>query len=213
VKATLERPYVGEWVKLHTGVKLDSEEVIDLADEIHELAGVFDLPMIGSERLDVEHAFQVLTGGPEVTLTCLDGAFVQVSPTHYCQIQAHFEDNEYSDKSALKKPWSHPGNFYPSGGLPKDSVLVVRTEQLLELQTRLAGRGSGDDQRPVTPREHTTYLNIIGAMLEMLQNPRPGRETQAGVISEMVEGWSDKPGISKATLEKKFAEAKRRIAE
>jgi hypothetical protein len=214
IKATSEAQYTGAWIKMPRGVKLENGEVIDLGDEIHNLEGVFDLPMIGGERLDVEHRFQQLTGGPPVTLTTIDGSFVQVSGTQYCQIQSHFEDNEFFDKAKLRKPWNHPENFFPAGGLPEDSVLVVRTEYLFALQqASLVGREQGSSEKPVSQREHTSYLNIIGAMLEMLMSPRPGRETQSGVITEMVEGWSDKSGISKANLEKKFAEAKRKLKE
>lgn len=61
-------------------------------------------------------------------------------------------------------------------------------------------------------RAEATYLNIIGAMLELLRNPRPGREeSDAAVIRELIDNYSDKPGISKTTLEAKFAEARRRL--
>lgn len=38
--------------------------------------GVWNLLMLGAERLDVEHAYQNITGGPSVELICLDGPFV-----------------------------------------------------------------------------------------------------------------------------------------
>ena len=61
-------------------------------------------------------------------------------------------------------------------------------------------------------RAEATYLNIIGAMLDLLRSPRPGREeSDAAVIRELIENYSDKPGISKTTLETKFAEARRRL--
>ena len=41
--------------------------------------GVWDLMMLGAESLDVEHAYQLLTGGPAVDLTCLGGPLV-ISP-------------------------------------------------------------------------------------------------------------------------------------
>lgn len=76
-----------------------------------------------------------------------------------------------------------------------------------------------DSRRPMVekmavPGERTeaTYLNIIGAMLELLRSPRPGREeSDAAVIRELIENFSDKPGISKTTLEAKFADARRRL--
>ena len=52
-----------------------------------------------------------------------------------------------------------------------------------------------------------------GAMLELLRNPRPGREeSDAAVIRELIDNYGDKPGISKTTLEARFAEARRRLS-
>jgi len=53
------------------------EQVGNLSRKVVSIADIWDLPMIGSERLDVEHLYQQLTGGPEVTLTGMDGAFVE----------------------------------------------------------------------------------------------------------------------------------------
>lgn len=60
-------------------------------------------------------------------------------------------------------------------------------------------------------RAETTYLTIIGALLELVRTPRPGRDSDAAVIRELIENYQDKPGISKTTLENKFAEARRRL--
>ena len=42
-----------------------------------EIAGVWDLPMVGSEQLDVEYQYQQLTGGPVVTKIFLAGVYVK----------------------------------------------------------------------------------------------------------------------------------------
>ncbi|MBI3157763.1 MAG: protein kinase [Burkholderiales bacterium] len=60
-------------------------------------------------------------------------------------------------------------------------------------------------------RAEATYLTIIGALLELVRSPRPGRDSDAAVIRELIDNYSDKPGISKTTLEAKFAEARRRL--
>ncbi|MDL2336720.1 MAG: hypothetical protein QFE16_02665 [Pseudomonadota bacterium] len=70
-----------------------------------------------------------------------------------------------------------------------------------------------DDDSLTKPhaRAEATYLTIIGALLELVRTPRPGRDSDAAVIRELIENYSDKPGISKTTLEAKFAEARRRL--
>lgn len=87
------------------GINIDDERVLELAPEIVTLDGVYDLPMIGAEKLDVEHAYQRLTGGPEITLSCLDGAFVQEDELILLQLQESYEDNEYmrGSRAALKR--------------------------------------------------------------------------------------------------------------
>ena len=60
-------------------------------------------------------------------------------------------------------------------------------------------------------RSEATYLIIIGGLLELVRTPRPGRDSDAAVIRELIDNYSDKPGISKTTLEAKFADARRRL--
>lgn len=80
-------------------------------------------------------------------------------------------------------------------------------------QTKPARRPADPQTTSLTKRERTTLLNIVAAQLELLQTPRPGRVSDAAVIAELVAGYGDRPGIAKSTLESKFAEAKRSLAE
>lgn len=65
--------------------------------------------------------------------------------------------------------------------------------------------------RPLSTNERTAMLNTIAALLELVQNPRPGRDSDAAVIRELVQNYSDKYGISKSKLESRFPEAKRSL--
>src|ERR1700746_1074288 len=105
--------------------------------------------MAGAEQLDVEHRYQQLTGGPAVDLVFLDGPILCRDDGTYCQVMQHFSDNEFADPKTLKNPYDHPSNFHPAGGLPADSVLVVRTSSLYALQGRL----SEPDQKLEKPIE------------------------------------------------------------
>lgn len=60
-------------------VLLNKKQVLVYEGDIDEpeiLKGVWDLLMIGAEKLDVEHAFQMMTGGPDVNLICFGGPMV-----------------------------------------------------------------------------------------------------------------------------------------
>ena len=80
-----------KWVK---GIQIGGGRVLELEPTIGEIGGLYDLPMIGAESLDVEHEYQRLTGGPKITLTCLDGAFLQSDEETVFQLQEDFEDDE-----------------------------------------------------------------------------------------------------------------------
>lgn len=94
-----------KYCPLMRSLNLDGERFLTLSETVSTLVGVWDLPMIGAERLDVEHEYQFLTGGPAVTLMNLDGAFVAGRNEQMCQIQERWDDNEYESGSnaALEK--------------------------------------------------------------------------------------------------------------
>jgi hypothetical protein len=167
IKAKAPGEYQGGMLKLCMGIPLEgTTKVIDLEKDIVQLQGVYDIPMIGGDRLDIEYRFQALTDGPAVTAVSFDGAFLEGADGVLFQIQEHFEDNEYHDKNSLKKPWSHPDNFYPAGGLPDESVLVIRTEELFEMKARLQEQGvtATVTNDGVSTRERGTLLKMLLGM-------------------------------------------------
>lgn len=91
-------------------LNLDDERYLTLDENVTTIGGVWDLPMIGGERLDIEHKYQMLTDGPEVTLEVMDGAFVESKDGQtMCQLQQSFEQNEYQSgsKAQLEKIKEH----------------------------------------------------------------------------------------------------------
>lgn len=118
----------GKWVKteqiefelveidIFTGKKLDEpfsipknyelhvsgDDWIFLEKPIRSISGVWDLTMIGAEKLDIEHYYQQLTSGLEVTLVAIDGVFVQQGDV-VCQLQTDFDDNEFQKGSKAQE--------------------------------------------------------------------------------------------------------------
>jgi hypothetical protein len=137
----------------------EDEPIVTLRDE------VYDLPMIGGERHDVEHEYQRLTGGPEVTLIDLEGPFVDASDgTRFA-----LRDRLPKEIQTADGPVVTDGSWYPPGRLPDDSVLVVRTAALRELETRVVDStepSSDSIGRPLKERERATLLTIIAALAE-----------------------------------------------
>ena len=131
----------GEDLELFDGLAISEAAVLEYRREVVNIQGVWDLAMVGAERLDVEYQYHQLTNGPEVTSSFLDGPIVLHEGGTYCQIMAHFDDNQYAIPRTPEKPRHHPDNYYPAGGLPHDSVLVVRTAAAtaIESETTLMG--------------------------------------------------------------------------
>lgn len=76
--------------------------VVKLEEEVRQLRGIYDLPMIGSEQLDVEHEYQRQVGGPPVTLVGMDGAFVEGRNGLIAQIQDDRDDSPYQNGSTAQ---------------------------------------------------------------------------------------------------------------
>lgn len=76
----------------------DNDEWLVQDKDVVTIDGIWDLPMVGGEKLDVEHRFQMETDGPAITLCNIEGAFVHRDGI-YCQVMEDFEDNEFSDGS------------------------------------------------------------------------------------------------------------------
>jgi hypothetical protein len=94
--------------------------------------------------------------------------------------------------------------YKPSLWFNSDSVIVVSRAEL----DKFVSSFNDDNKQPITEREKTTYLNIIGSMLEVLID---SGYDQKGVIERLVDNHNSAPGISKTTLENKFSEAKKTL--
>jgi hypothetical protein len=106
-----------------------------------------------------------LTGGPSVEDQTLEGPIVRREDGMHCQLLSHFSDNEFVNPNSLKEPRNHPANYYPAGGLPADSVLVVKTSALRDLEERLA-EPDHKIEACRTARAHVP-VGIIAALAEL----------------------------------------------
>jgi len=149
-----------------SGLYLDHDRVLSFSGDVISIDGVWDLAMLGAERLDVEHRYQFLTDGPAVELTNLEGPLVNHPDGTWGQLLDHFSNNKYYDLKNLKSPRNHPDNYYPAGGLPDDAVFVVRTSALRDLAA-LVSEPEPATERPIGQRERDSLLVIIAALAEL----------------------------------------------
>jgi hypothetical protein len=158
------QPSDGEPYSSIDGVNLGDGRVFS-SDGIRYLRGVWDLAMIGAERLEIEHRYRLLTDGPVVNLSDLDGLLVSRPDGTWGHLVQHVTDSEVLKKQ-YKSPYDHPDNYYPAQALPLDAVLVVRTSALQDLEA-LVSEPEPDIERAVGRRERSTLLVIIAALAKL----------------------------------------------
>lgn len=195
---------IGKPITYMKSLNIDNERFLNLSNEIVNVSGVWDLPLIGGERLDLEHRIYMTTDGIEVTSMNLEGAFISRGETIICQLQDDYDDNEYHLGSAAqlksierkiidekiddikanemrsahqssrkkylerRKHSKREDNYYPRGGLPEDSIFVVRTESLTELENNLRKNSRSkvidENVKPLGARERNNLLKVIAAL-------------------------------------------------
>jgi hypothetical protein len=173
----------GEVIQFFDGYLMDDDNVIEWEDKIISLAGVWDLAMVSAETIDVERQYQQLTDGPPVDLCCWDGPIVCIGDGLYCEVRVRFSDEEIARFSSKEEKSSstskslnnktnalerflNPRNYFPAGALPNDSVLVVRTSALKELEA-LVSQQEQRPEKPIERRERMSLLVIIAALAKM----------------------------------------------
>ncbi len=92
---SIPEEHKGKPIRVIKGLNLDDKRVLDLGKDVMSLDGVYDLAMMGNERIDVEHQYQMLTNGPSVTLQGLNGAFVTGDAHTMYQLLESYDNNEY----------------------------------------------------------------------------------------------------------------------
>jgi hypothetical protein len=149
----------GEYVPLMRGLSIDDKRFLEFDEKITTLTGIWDLPMIGNEKLDVEHEYQRLTNGPTVTLCGLDGSFVEGLNGQICQLQEDWGNGSQQEKKLAEgKDYNDPARYFPAGGLPSDAVLVIRTATLRQFEQLVT-------EKPTVTVSDNTLVATIAALL------------------------------------------------
>lgn len=87
-------------------------------------------------------------------------------------------------------------------------------EPSAQAASKLADEGCG-----IHARAETTYLNIIGGLLELMLGrtpagkPQSAFDSQAAIADALLAHYSGQPGISKRTLDEKFPQARKSISQ
>jgi len=112
------------------------------------------------------------------------------------------------DDDSYFASWLEHGEYFLDVKFSRTEVARWIKENSLNSIYKFEGSAlevSEKNEKGFSTRERNNMLNIIGALLGML-------ETKEGaLIAELLEKYPPTPGIKKRTLEEKFAEAKRSL--
>ncbi|WP_186026074.1 hypothetical protein [Burkholderia gladioli] len=225
--------------KIPNGICVGDDQWVVLEDKVVTLTGVWDLPLIGADRLDVEHEYQRLIDGPKVSLLNLDGAFVCDEASGVYRLCEHIDENEFVEGSSaymrrieneifnamtaeeadelrvmasakrenfLMKNISlkNSEKFYPSGGISRDGVFVVRSRFLADFIASVADPKVGVSEDRLSTKERNSLLKIILA-LSALANLKGDTYKRAETISNAAKDIG--VSISVNTVDKFMKEA------
>lgn len=145
------------------GIQVSPDEIFDLDKDVVEISGVWDLPMLGGEEIYVEHKYQKATKGPAVTATDLNGVFLRNQREVLVQLQADWADDRWFKDRAKGKGLNDPERYFPASTLPKDAVLVVRTEALREFETSI-GTDPANPEQPMSMASHNHVSSKLATL-------------------------------------------------
>jgi hypothetical protein len=100
-----------------------------------------------------------------------------------------------------------------------DEYRKLRSERDILIAERDALAEQIKNPQDPGPRAQTTYLNIIGAMVAVVLGKSPAGKpnsvfnSQSAVIDHVLAHYDGKPGISRRSLEEKFAEGKKSLSQ
>ncbi|MFS2101067.1 hypothetical protein ACCC97_19080 [Variovorax sp. Varisp85] len=167
----------GKSVTSLVSLKLDDERYLTLGDQVKELEGIWDLPMLGGERLDVEHWFQRLTDGPAVTLETFDGAFVQREDGEIWQLQESFDSNPFKrgSRAALERLQTHIAENNIAPGEAAGLLATYQEDRKKYLADRKLHPNNDYYPAGSLPRDAVVVVRT-GALLDLQQQSEDRRD-------------------------------------
>jgi hypothetical protein len=180
------------------GILVGDDKVLPEGEEVTRIEGIWDLAMVGAERIEIEKKYQLLTGGPRVELESGECAVVNRPDGRWARLVEHLSNIEDYDQRNVRSPYHHQRNYFETHRLPSDAVLVVRTSALQKLEA-LISDPEPFTERPVARRERTTLLVLIAALAKLARID-VGKPTSAALA---IESETDRMGarVAARTIE------------
>lgn len=206
-----------------TGNPLRPESNLIQFEDLVPVSGLWDLPMIGTEKTEAEKAFFSIIGEPIYTTPSYVGFFVYSTDSGFVElIETTSEENDSAKEYALKTGhkrkvlpgisggFVHIDNDYERfftglGVMPENSIFVVRPESINDFVNKLKSK----EVEVLSEDKEQTYLSIIAALLNLLVKEPKGNRTQESVAIELQGKYMQfAKSFSASSLTKLFPKAK-----
>ncbi|PAV27531.1 hypothetical protein CF392_00250 [Tamilnaduibacter salinus] len=156
-------------------------------DSVQQITGVWDLPMVGSESLEIKGAFYDDIEGPDLDWVKLCGVILK-HPTanRWANLIERFDDTRKEVE---------PKNFHPSGSLPEREPLIIRRDELQRFVASL--EDSSDNAAPASPDDMPEDVDLLMAAWKAHWKGRVSeRDRTTWPLHSNVKQWLIERGMS-----------------
>lgn len=196
------------------GDHVNGKDYVRFSGGIIDATGIWDLPMLAGERISIEEYYQILTGGPEVELSHIDGTWLEADGCLYCIYERFEQDyiSELLERDGVKPHehrYSNPEHFYPVGRLPDGMSVVVRRTNL---DAFISGLENASKTPQLSERDEIRALEALGLLAETFSKLAPkyhlsGKPNKAQIAEAMSNHAGDVYGMSKSKLQRLLTES------
>ena len=120
--------------RFRRALDLEDDELLAIWQKPISLGGFLDLPLLGSEKTDIENRYHQLTDGPRVISNQEDeGTFLITSAGGRMELYEILTDtpsDELRETFKIDEYWSYEPNQFPVDKLPPNCVLVITKQEL-----------------------------------------------------------------------------------
>lgn len=186
----LHSEVLGKWYAkfIKNTYGLNEHQIAESIQGLHKtgdllrISGVWDLPMIGAEILEVQDAMLEMMDVSCIEMTNIDGCFVESKDGRIVQLHAEFSD--YEDTKEQE------GTF-PRSNLPPGTMFVMRPESISTFEASLADSDDqATDHNTGSKKDETAQRMLAGLALVLAEKGgkyKRGENPNYSQISQEIE--------------------------
>jgi hypothetical protein len=138
-----------------------------IENHVIKLKGIWDLPLTGGERIDVQREYQKLMSGPVLTEVSFHGVFVKNPSGVLYKIQTSIEP--LAETYPVLSVYGLEG-FQPAVTLPNDRVFVIRTTAIIHF-IKSANKKISIAEEIISSNENGAQLSTEESEIDPLDFP------------------------------------------